>query len=476
VYAGQHDRGKTFLSRFSHLGTKYEICRPEWIGSGGQALLNALPDATLIVNRNGRIEAANLQAEALFGYQRDELVGRSVELLIPARLCDEHARHRDGLFNDQSVRTRNVRFDFITLRKDMTEVPVELSLSLLTNEDGTFVVTVIRDTTDRSHEEGLKVLNAVLRESEERFSRIHSGSTQEFCDRVHPEDRARLQEALHFAKGNKSEPCEQFRAVWPDGKVHWLQSAGSESNGANDDLEGNREILVEVTGLKLSEVTAASVSRKLIEAQEQERTRIARDLHDDFCQRLAMLCIGLGQLWKTLPVSDVEDRARVQKLLSETNELSSDLHSLSRHLHSDRLEHVGLVSALAGLCQEIGEKYKIEVQFIGCDVRHNIPKDAALCLFRLAQEALVNLAKHSQALHAHVVLGANATGVSLRIKDDGRGFDIEATKAGPGIGLACMRERVRLVSGRLSINSRLMIGTEIFVQVPLSDSKEEVRS
>ena len=136
------------------------------------------------------------------------------------------------------------------------------------------------------------------------------------------------------------------------------------------------------------------------------------------------------------------------------------------------LSHVVLVSALAGLCQEIGDKYKIEVQLTGCDIRHNIPKDVALCLFRPAQEPLVNLAKHSQALHADVVLGANANGVSLRIKDDGKGFDIEATKAGPGIGLVCMRERVRLVSGRLSISSQQMVGTEILAEVPLQSPSE----
>jgi signal transduction histidine kinase len=123
--------------------------------------------------------------------------------------------------------------------------------------------------------------------------------------------------------------------------------------------------------------------------------------------------------------------------------------------------------AVSGLCKEISEKYEIQVRFTESGFPQNIPKDVALCLFRVAQEALGNVAKHSQAKHAQVQLAANDNGVSLRIADEGRGFDPDGTHLGNGIGLVGMTERLRLVGGRLSIKSELMRGTEILAEVPV---------
>jgi signal transduction histidine kinase len=207
---------------------------------------------------------------------------------------------------------------------------------------------------------------------------------------------------------------------------------------------------------------------RLIRAQEEERARIARELHDDFSQRLALVGIALGQLWKKLPESEMEERASVLEILRQTKEMSSDMHSLSHRLHSSKLELVGLVPALIGLCREIGEKYKIGVHFTELGSLPNITKDVALCLFRVAQEALSNIVKHSQAESADVELGANAKRVSLRITDTGRGFDPDLKNPAAGIGLVGMRERLRLVGGSLSLKSELMQGTEIVAEVPLT--------
>ena len=153
--------------------------------------------------------------------------------------------------------------------------------------------------------------------------------------------------------------------------------------------------------------------------------------------------------------------------------MSQDLRSLSHTLHSSKLKYVGLVPALRGFCEEIAEKYKIEVQFTELGRPLNIPKDVALCLFRVAQEALGNVAKHSHAKRAFVVLGANATGVSLQIADEGKGFDPDHVDPGAGLGLVGMTERLRLVNGRLSIMSELSQGTKILAEVPLSVFKNE---
>jgi len=219
------------------------------------------------------------------------------------------------------------------------------------------------------------------------------------------------------------------------------------------------------------------LSGRLITAQEEERARIARELHDDFSQRMALLGIGLRQIWKKLPESEVEALAKVQELLKGTQELSSDMHSLSHELHSSRLEHVGLVPALIGLCEEMSSKYNITVEFTERGPFDAIPKDVALCLFRVAQEAISNVVKHSRAKQAQVGLTGVNEEIRLRIMDSGVGFDFTLGSAAAGIGLVGMRERLRLVGGTLSIRSAPMRGTEILAQVPLSasTSREQAR-
>jgi signal transduction histidine kinase len=182
---------------------------------------------------------------------------------------------------------------------------------------------------------------------------------------------------------------------------------------------------------------------------------------------LALLGISLGQLWKDLPESQVGQRTGVLEILKGTKEMSSDLHSLSHQLHSSKLELVGLVSALSGLCKEMGEKYKIDIHFTKSGALPKIAKDVELCLFRVTQEALNNVAKHSQSKGAQVELGANSMGVSLRVTDAGKGFEPDLSNPAAGIGLVGMRERLRLVGGRLSVKSEPLHGTEIIAEVPL---------
>jgi signal transduction histidine kinase len=212
---------------------------------------------------------------------------------------------------------------------------------------------------------------------------------------------------------------------------------------------------------------------RMIHAQEEERARIARELHDDFSQRLAVQCIELVQLRKNLPESEVEERSRALKILKGTKEISADMRALSHQLHSSRLELVGLEPALSGLCEEITKQCNIEVRFVEPESPLNLPKSVELCLFRVAQEALGNVVKHSHAGSAHVELSPGRNGVSLRISDSGKGFGHNMRNPGEGIGLISMRERLRLVGGRLSVRSELVGGTEILAEIPLWISANE---
>ncbi len=208
----------------------------------------------------------------------------------------------------------------------------------------------------------------------------------------------------------------------------------------------------------------------LIRAQEKERASIARELHDDFGQRLAIQCTELTQIGNELPESEIKERAKVLKVLKESREMAADIRSLSHQLHSSSLEYIGLASALRGLCEEITRNCKFSVRFTEPDLIPDLTKDVELCLFRVTQEALANVVKHSEGRSALVELGINANSVSLRISDAGKGFDPDSKRVSNGIGLIGMRERLQLVGGKLSVRSEPMQGTELLAEIPLPAS------
>ncbi len=284
---------------------------------------------------------------------------------------------------------------------------------------------------------------------------------------VHPEDVQRCVGVYSASFDARVDFEMEYRLRRSDGEYRWIVDYGVPRFETDGNFCGYIGSCVDITERKSSAESLQILTGRLIHAQDEERTRIARELHDDFSQRLAILGISVGQLWKSLPTSNGEDHAKVQEILERIKDLSSDLHALSHELHSSRLEHVGLVSALTGLCKEVSEKYKLKILFAGPELRRRIPKDVALCLFRVAQEALGNVVKHSRAKSADVELGASADGLSLRIRDDGRGFRTDRTTPGAGIGLIGMHERIRLVGGRLLIKSEPMRGTEILAEAPL---------
>jgi len=292
---------------------------------------------------------------------------------------------------------------------------------------------------------------------------------------VHPDDHddcLRHYSASFDARVDFELECRLRRF---DGEYRWLVDIGVPRFESDGTFLGYVGSCIDITDRKTSEESLHSLSGRLISAQEEERARIARELHDDFSQRLALLGIGLGELWKRLSPAEVEERSSVLEMLRGTKEISADLHSLSHQLHSSKLEHVGLVPALQGLCKEISGRYKIEVQFAGCQSPIEVPKDVALCLFRVAQESLGNVVKHSGSKQAQVKLHTNPNGISLRVSDQGKGFDPAAKSHATGIGLIGMTERLRLVGGRLLVKSDKSHGTEILAEVPIALPMEELQ-
>src|SRR5262249_1255241 len=190
---------------------------------------------------------------------------------------------------------------------------------------------------------------------------------------------------------------------------------------------------------------------RLLEAQEVERRRIARELHDDLNQSLALLSVEIDLLGRKPPASAAETARRVREWSARVKELSAAVHDPSHQIHPSKLEQLGLVVAIRGLCQELSQSHGLEAKFTHYEVPDHIPADTALCLYRIAQEALRNVVKHSGTRHVAVELSGTAGAVRLRVADDGVGFDPSAANGGPGLG--GIRGGLHLVGGRVVIHS-----------------------
>jgi PAS domain S-box-containing protein len=245
---------------------------------------------------------------------------------------------------------------------------------------------------------------------------------------------------------------------------------------AADATVGGLLILTEdITRSKEAEETLSDMTRKLIEAQEQERARIGRELHDDIGQRLALLAVQMQQLHEN-PLVLPEVRSRMNELQKQTSEIAADLQSLSHELHSAKLQYLGIASAMRGFCREFGEQQKVEIDFTSRDLPSPVSPDISLCLFRVLQEALHNSTKHSGVRHCEVRFWGTSDEIHLTIKDSGAGFNREAAKESRGLGLISMEERLKLVSGTLSIESQLKRGTTIHARIPLNSGSDSMRA
>jgi PAS domain S-box-containing protein len=219
-------------------------------------------------------------------------------------------------------------------------------------------------------------------------------------------------------------------------------------------------IVRDTTDAKRAATRNLELAGRLIASQEAERRRIARELHDDVSQRMALLTIGLDQL---KPHCDA-DGQRIQTLSESIRQIALDLGHLSHELHPSRLQALGLVPALRLLCQDVSHQRNLQVLFTHDLVPDDVDADVSLCLYRITQEGLQNVARHSQAREAEVHLAADADCLTLSIADSGVGFDSKTAHA--GLGLVSMRERAALLGGHVVIHTSPGGGTRIGVRVP----------
>jgi PAS domain S-box-containing protein len=455
------------------------------------AIVKSSDDAIIGKDLNGVVTDWNKGAERLYGYTADEMVGMSISLLAPPDRAGDLADILRKIRKGESIN----HFETSRLRKDGTYIDVSLTVSPVTDAEGRIVgmSAIARDISERKHQE------AILRESEERFRLVadttpamiwmsgtdkistfanrawldFTGRTLEaelasgWAEGIHPDDLRKSMETYSQAFDRRESFRMEYRLLRHDGEYRWILDIGVPRFNQDGSFAGFIGSGVDVTKSKQAEEVLASVSRRLIEAQEQERTRIAREIHDDIGQRLALLSVEIQQMKEIIPDSVVELRSRMEELEKRTWEISTDAQSLSHELHSSRLEYLGIFSAVKGFCKEFGDKHKVNVDFENRGVPLTVSPEISVCLFRVLQESLRNALKHSGVQHFEVKMQESPTEIQLTVRDSGVGFDPELAGNTPGLGLVSMLERVKLVKGTISITSRPQTGTEVSVRVPL---------
>ncbi len=442
----------------------------------------------------GKVLLANPALCSMLGYRETELCGMNCcQFASPEDSQDDWALFQElraGAIDQYSLEKRYVKKDGVPLWG-------RLHVSLLKDIDGAspLVFAFLENITERRRTED------ALRESEQRFRlaayagkmfsyewdaasdvMVRSGeyaemlctdkegqitTGQQTLAKIHPDDREKVLAADAALSAESPDLRVSHRMARPDGTVIWVERTGRAHFNEQGKILRIVGMVADITESKQVEAALADVSRRLIDAQEQERRRIARELHDDIGQRLALLTVKLEQLH--LGHSDLaEVRNRIGELQVQASEIATDVQTLSHELHSTKLEYLGAVAAMRGHCQELGEQTKVKVDFKSEDLASPLPPDISLCLFRVLQEALRNAVKHSGARHVEVGLWGTPNEVHLSVSDRGVGFDSEAAKRGRGLGLVSMEERLKLHKGRLSIESQPKLGTTIHARVPLS--------
>jgi PAS domain S-box-containing protein len=447
------------------------------------AIVESSEDAIICKNLGGVITNWNPAAQQIFGYTEGEAVGRPVNILIPPELQHEESNILERIGSGKRIK----HYETIRVTKAGKRIDVSLSISPIKDSSGRVVGAskIARDITTRKRAEeallsseqryrllfernvagvGIASLDARLLDCNDGWAHILGyESRNELLGRHASEfyfnaaERKPLVDELFERQVLFSRPLQLRRK---DGTPVWVLFNAAVQSGHDRPIV--QVTMIDISEWKRAEEALSGMTRKLIEAQEQERARIGRELHDDINQRLAVLAVRLEQLRE----KPSEVGIRLRELWKEVCDISNDVQALSHDLHSSKLEYLGVIAGMKSWCQEFCERQKMEIGFKS-NVVGVLPLDVGLTLFRLLQEALHNGSKHSGVRRMNIELCQKSDEIHLIVRDSGRGFEVEKALQGKGLGLTSMRERVRLVNGKITIDSKPMGGTTIHVRLPL---------
>jgi PAS domain S-box-containing protein len=318
--------------------------------------------------------------------------------------------------------------------------------------------------------------------------RITGYRPQEFVDNpslfreiIVPEDRPVWDSHSHDGGTEVRNREIQFRVLTRHGETRWIEHVCQPVVDHRGEFVGIRASNRDVTTRTLAEETVRESERalrrqerdirtlagRLITAQEEERGRLARELHDDMTQRLAVAAIDMGKLEEEVMHHPRSVLEKLREAKNQVVKVCEDVHGMSRQLHPSILNDLGLVRAVESECKRFSSREGIDVAFTEDNVPGNTPRDISLCLYRIVQEGLRNIAKHACATHVSVSLKGGQDGLVLTIQDNGIGFDPREVGGTVGLGLGSMRERARLIQGELSISSEPGHGTRIDIRAPI---------
>jgi PAS domain S-box-containing protein len=400
-----------------HEKTYDELVRTKAMYHG---LFEFAPDAILVVNADGDIVQANAQAGRLFGYGRDEILGKPVEILMPERVRQKHIEHRQGYLHKPRVRPMGTGLDLYGKRKDGSEFSLDISLGPLEIEKDFFVVSVIRDMNNR------KQMEEELRKSHDELEiRVHE-RTRELSD---------MNEKLQTS-------VVEYQRVEAE--------------------------------LRKSENHLRHLSDELLTAQETERRRVAQEIHDSIGTSLAAVKYKVEDTLKQTGDNNPQ-KAALESVRSLTQETIEEARRIQMALRPTLLDDLGILATIRWFCRQFESTYSsIRIkQEIDCQ-EHEVSDLLKTVIFRVMQEALNNTAKHSKADLVSILLRKINLSIELVIRDNGQGFDLSETQSRKGttrgLGLTSMRERTELSGGSFNCESIRGKGTTIRASWPLNES------
>ena len=447
-----------------------------------------------LVAPDGRIIMANPAVCRMLGYTEQEIMDKSLkDLTHPDDLARETELTNSVLRGERDSFELEKRY----VAKNGDSVWANVTSSLVTdfNKVPLYRISIIQDISERMR------AGQALRESEERVRlaiqagqmytfewdpitdvivrSAESGTVlgvgrvalldngERFLSTVFPEDRERFRQVACEVTPDNPTYQISYRVTHPDGQVIWLEEGGRAFFDAQSKLIRVVGIAANITERKRAEQVVLELGGRLLNAQEEERRRIARELHDNIGQELALLAVQIQRSSQANRPSQISD------LYDKVKEVGTKVSRLSHQLHSSELEFLGLGVAAEGFCRDFSQQYSVEVRCTCRDVPRHLDPAIALSFYRILQEALHNVAKHSRAALVTVGLARIGKELVLTVTDDGIGFDVEESRFASGLGLISMRERMHVIAGRLLVFSKPGQGTKINAAVVLFPATAE---
>lgn len=442
------------------------------------------------IHQAGRFRYFNPQVAAITGYSHEELASMDIWQLV-------HPDFRDALRERAEARLRGEkvpsRYDYKILTRDGEERWVDFSAAMIQYEGKPAVLASAFDVTaakrsEHQIRERTAYLQALISNNPLGIAVMDADHRVELCNPAFEKMFLYSQNELvgenldHFIAPEIDEAVEFTRRIQGGQSVHATtrryrkdrSPVDVELHGVPMSLDGRLVgcygIYQDITERKKAEESLRNLSFRVMRIQEEERARIASELHDDFSQRLAVLTFQLDQVLQDSLEAESPSGRQLIALSKIAHQLCGDIQHLTRHLHPSHVEIVGLVSAVSGFCAEYARQNGFEVEFAHSLVPEALPQEVKLCLYRVAQEAIRNAQKHSGCRRVRVELSGTPEAIRLCVSDAGKGFEPASAQGFDGLGLLSMTERVKSLGGEFRVQSRPGGGTSVEAFIPLAQS------